>query len=97
MIPISHRSTSIFDLLPPSPLGVKSSESLDEGDGLGNGKAPFGREDNGKQGERVDMVTYNSLTVDPVQGQSAFFFHHPSPIVELPEVLTRRYDVDAIT
>lgn len=79
MIPISHRSTSIFDLLPPSPLGVKSFDSVEEQDGLGNGKAPFGREDDVEQGETVDMVTYNSLTVDPVQGQSAFFFHHPRP------------------
>ena len=36
---------------------------------MGNGKAPFGADED-RQSGLVDMVTYNSLTVDPVNGQS---------------------------
>jgi hypothetical protein len=63
--------------------------------GVGNGKAPFGHEGEeevkkevqeedqevgkGKWGS-VEMVTYNSLTVDPVLGE---FFAHPPSLVRL--------------
>ena len=93
MIPITHWSEGVFDLL-GVPCSTTTTNTVvgsgteggveetggGEGEGedgvLGNGKAPFGvevdeEEEVGVVGASglVDMVTYNSLTVDPINGE----------------------------
>jgi hypothetical protein len=82
VIPIAHSGKGIFDLLPTASSTIVSISET-SGDVIGNGKAPFeslleNRARDGRvQGGSVDMVTYNSLTVDDEDGTSSLLSSMP--------------------